>query len=382
MTAFGAGPPPATTTPQATPQADDPQAPPAPPGAIRRTLITGGILLGALLLFGYLGSKADNGEWSLPFEFSFWHTWVGEARIYLFPGFLLWLAYLFAAPASRPIGRAVTYGLLLIPALIVMSEIAVVLGWAGGTTGLFVLLILGLIAAIGLLVARRRLDGTEVEPVFGRADAGGLLLGVFVATLAAAPEFRNLIEALDEGDVALVDALKITEVPALHWFVFGPSVTLAFAGLGATIGRLVALTVPGVARWLPRIAAVVLLLGSLVALSEISTGLLDSVTATPRRAGPGTPTGIPTGPGGAATVPIGPPVTGSAAAAADTATGTVSNRGVLSAASPAASSVCPPRSRSAGTTTSRVNVPSAAVNVIPRRCGVEYTITCTGVPGL
>ena len=156
-----------------------------------------------------------------------------------------------------------------------MSEIAVVLGWAGGTTGLFVLLVLGLIAAIGLLVARRRLDGTEVEPVFGRADGGGLLLGVFVATLAAAPEFRNLIEALDEGDVALVDALKITEVPALHWFVFGPSVTLAFAGLGATIGRLVALTVPAVARWLPRIAAVVLPLGSLVALSQISTGLFD-----------------------------------------------------------------------------------------------------------
>jgi actin-like ATPase involved in cell morphogenesis len=265
--AFGAGPPPATTAPQRTST--------AAPGAVRRTLVAAAVTLGALLLFGFLGGKANDGEWSLPYEFADWHVWVGEERVYLYPGFLLWLAYLFAAPASRAVPRAVTYGLLLIPALIVMSELAVVIGWAGGTGAVFALFVIGLIATVVLLAARRRLDGTEVQPVFGRADIGGLALGVFVATLAAAPQFKDLIDALGDGSVGLVDALKITEVPALHWFVFGPSVTLAFAGLGAATGRLVALTVPAVTRWLPRIAAVVLVLGALVAVSRISTGLFD-----------------------------------------------------------------------------------------------------------
>jgi hypothetical protein len=244
-----------------------------PPGAVRRTLVTAGILLGALLLFGLLGRKADDGEWALPYEFADWHVWIGEARTYLYPGFALWLAYLFAAPASKTVARAVIYGLLLVPALILMSETAVVIGWAGGTIGMYVLLVIGLVAAVILLAARRRLDGTEVQPFFGRADVGGLLLGVFVAILAAAPEYRDLIEAIGDGDIDLADALKITEVPALHWFVFGPSVTLAFAGLAAAIGRFVALTAPAVTRWLPRIAAAALAIGAFVALSRIGTDL-------------------------------------------------------------------------------------------------------------
>ncbi|MEV4514775.1 Hsp70 family protein [Dactylosporangium sp. NPDC049525] len=269
VAAFGAGPPPATTTPPTTSQAT------APAGAVRRTLVTAAVTLGVLLLFGYLGRKARDGEWSLPYEVSAWNDWVGEARVYLYPGFLLWLAYLFAAPAGKPVPRAVTYGLLLIPAMIVMQEFAVVFAWAGGAIAVYALLVIGLLAAVILLAARRRLDGTEVRPIFGRADAGGLALGVFIAILASAPEFRYAIEGLEDGDIGLTDALKITEVPALHWFVFGPSVTLAFAGLGAAMGRFVALTAPGMARWLPRIAAVVLLLGALVALSRIGTGLFD-----------------------------------------------------------------------------------------------------------
>ncbi|WP_327001403.1 hypothetical protein OHA72_40660 [Dactylosporangium sp. NBC_01737] len=275
MAAFGAGPPPATATPPATGQAPGTTTEPAPPGAIRQVLVTAAVTLGALLLFGYLGRKARDGEWSLPYEVAAWNDWVGEARIYLYPGFLLWLAYLFAAPAGKAVPRAVTYGLLLIPAMIVMQEFAIVFAWAGGRIALYALLVIGLLAAVILLAARRRLDGTEVQPIFGRADAGGLALGVFIAILASAPEVRYAIESLEDGDVGLADALRIDEVPALHWFVFGPSVTLAFAGLGAAMGRFVALTAPGQARWLPRIASAALLLGALVALSRIGTGLFD-----------------------------------------------------------------------------------------------------------
>ncbi|MEV4131957.1 Hsp70 family protein [Dactylosporangium sp. NPDC049742] len=275
VAAFGAGAPPSATI-QPAPTTQPPAVATTPaPGAVRKALVTAGLLLGALLLFGFLGRKAYNHEWHLPFEFSNWRWWIGEARIYLFPGFVLWLAYLFAAPASRPVVRTVAYGLLLIPAMIIMAEVGVVVGWAGGTTGMFVLLIVSLLATVALLAARRKLDGTEVKPVFGRTDAGGLALGVTVAILAAAPEYRYLIELFDSGDVGLVDALKINEVPMLHWFVFGPSVTLAFVGLAAAVGRLIALTMPAVARWLPRIAAVVLVLGALVAVSRITTGLYD-----------------------------------------------------------------------------------------------------------
>ncbi|GAB3839752.1 hypothetical protein ACFPIJ_34525 [Dactylosporangium cerinum] len=188
---------------------------------------------------------------------------------------MLWLAYLFAAPAGKTVARAVTWGLVLIPAMILAHEVTIVVAYVGGAVGVYVVLVVALIAAVILLAARRRLDGSEVRPVFGRADAGGLLLAVLIAVLAAAPEYRYSIESMADGDIGLADALKISEVPALHWFVFGPSVTFAVAGLGAATGRLAALTAPAVTRWLPRIAAAALLLGALVTVSQIGTGLFD-----------------------------------------------------------------------------------------------------------
>ncbi|GAA3243602.1 Hsp70 family protein [Dactylosporangium siamense] len=277
VAAFGAGPPPATATPPATTPAPaaQPGPTPAPPGAVRRALVTGAIALGALLLFGFLGRKAYEGAWSLPSEFTYWHSWVGEARTYLYPGFALWLAYLFAAPAGKTVARTVTWAVVLIPAIIIAQEVGIVVAYVSGNVGVYVLLVIALIVAVILLAARRRLDGSEVQPVFGRADAGGLLLAVLIAILADAPEYRYAIESMRAGDIGLADALKITEVPALHWFVFGPSVTFAIAALGAATGRLAALTAPAVTRWLPRIAAVALLLGALVAVSRVGTGLFD-----------------------------------------------------------------------------------------------------------
>jgi hypothetical protein len=239
-------------------------------------LSVAGLLLILLVAMNLLSHAAEQRGSRLPAEVAGWRNWIGGREIYLFPGFLLWLAYLCSAPAGRTVARVAVYSVALVPGTVLMYRLGVAAAVWGGTTPVFWVLPGALLLGVAALAWRRRVDGGEVRPVFGRADAGGLLLGLVAVAAVHAPDFAPVAEEVRGGDTSLWQVVRIGSVPWVDWCVFGLTATVAFAGLGAAIGRFVAAGGPDTRRWLPRLAAALLTIGGFVTAAQVSAALFTS----------------------------------------------------------------------------------------------------------
>ncbi|WP_432824327.1 Hsp70 family protein [Dactylosporangium sp. CA-092794] len=168
-----------------------------------------------------------------------WEFWVGDALLY--PGFLLWLAYVFAAPRGRTWWRLAVYALVLVPGCLGAYLGTAAMAKRVGTGVLFWALAGTAAVMAAALTVRRRTDGTELRSVFGRADIAGLVLGLAAFGFVHAPALAIVVTWRDA--------------------VAGVPVAVAFAGAGAALGRYVAVREPGARRWLPRAAAILITLG-------------------------------------------------------------------------------------------------------------------------
>ncbi|GAA3288667.1 Hsp70 family protein [Dactylosporangium vinaceum] len=190
------------------------------------------LAVGVLLVAG-LVAMTGLGRTTMPE----WHFWLGDALLY--PGYALWLAYLFGLPGSRTQWRAAIHVVSLLAGCLAAYTGAAAVAHRWGTTPL--LWVLGAVVAVAAAgAALWRAQGSAA--VFGRADAAGLVLAL---TGFGAAHGHDHSAAITIGVV-----------------LAGGPAAVAFVGAGAALGRYVAAREPGAHRWLPRTAALLLLAGA------------------------------------------------------------------------------------------------------------------------
>ncbi|WP_433199318.1 Hsp70 family protein [Dactylosporangium sp. CS-047395] len=169
-----------------------------------------------------------------------WEFWLGDALLY--PGYAMWLAYLFAAAGPRLFRRLACHvGVLPAGCLVGYLGVGEISSRWGSVA---VLTVLGVTVLTGAAMAfARRTERHRVRAGFGVADLGGLSLALAGFGAAHGPDFTARV----------TPGLALAGLPAV----------VAFVGAAAALGRYVAGREPGAVRWLPKTAAVLLAAGGI-----------------------------------------------------------------------------------------------------------------------